>query len=239
VSTSQVRVALGLSLCILLSMQRSEATDRGGGAALYQQRCAACHDYPREQIPPKAVLSAKPREHIVQVLTSGPMQPMASGLTRAQINSVAAYLVSSAPAGQIRLESPDLEADLCRDPAPQLRPATGDWNGWSPDLENSRLQPQPELKVDDIARLKPKWVFAYPGSQVLGPPSVVGGRVYVGTDTGSVLSLDAATGCTYWATKPGLFAKSAVTVAPFGKGAGPAFVAYFSGSNGNRPCRRC
>jgi len=75
-------------------------------------------------------------------------------------------------------------------------------------------------------------VFAYPGGSVYGPPSVVGGRVFLGTVTGSVLSLDAKTGCTYWATGAGDPVKTAVSVAswPTGlrdHGIQPHFAAYY------------
>jgi polyvinyl alcohol dehydrogenase (cytochrome) len=94
------------------------------------------------------------------------------------------------------------------------------------------LQVKPGIKLADVRRLKPKWVFAYPGTTVYGPPSVVAGRVFVGTVIGSVLSLDAKTGCTYWATKPGAPVRTPVSVARWSvrSGAGGShtrFAGYF------------
>ncbi len=159
------------------------------GDAIYQQRCAACHDHPREQIPPKTVLSSKPKPRIIQALTNGIMQPMAAGLTPSQIDTLAAYLVETSSTHAAGIEGPPASANLCQGSPSPAEPAKGDWNGWSPDLENTRFQPNPDLSAAHVARLKPKWVFAYPGiAGAMGPPSVVGSRVYLGTDTGSVLS---------------------------------------------------
>jgi polyvinyl alcohol dehydrogenase (cytochrome) len=209
------------------------------GQAVYQQRCEICHDQPREQIPSKDVLGSRSRDQIVDVLTKGPMQMQAAGLSAAQINAVAAYLSASADStsdDQPQFESPKLRANLCKKPAPRLRPSAGDWNGWSPDLANTRMQSHSDLRALDVPRLRPKWVFAYPGVSVYGPPSVVGGRVFLGTNAASVLSLDAATGCTYWATDPRLPVRTAVLVGAWPaaarlKGSQPRYAAYFGESD--------
>ena len=218
-----------IALTIMSSTQATAAEPQNEGEAIYSTRCAACHDHPREQIPPKAVLSAKPHERIIEALTVGPMLPMAAGLSPTQMDAVATYLNENRPARQSAIESPSPTANLCTAHPADMKPGHGDWNGWSPDIENTRFQPQPALRPAEIPRLKPKWVFAYPGAQVMGPPSVIGGRVYVGTDTGSIISLDAKTGCTYWATKSGMSGKSAVTVALSKTG---ELLAYFIGPNG-------
>ena len=74
------------------------------------------------------------------------------------------------------------------------------WNGWSADLGNSRFQPaaSAQLTSSQIPRLQLKWAFGFPGAKsVLGQPTVAGGRVFLGVDTGSVYAIDAATGCLY------------------------------------------
>jgi polyvinyl alcohol dehydrogenase (cytochrome) len=44
-----------------------------------------------------------------------------------------------------------------------------------------------------------KWAFGFPAvATAFGTPSVYQGRVFVGAADGSVFSLDARTGCTYW-----------------------------------------
>ena len=77
------------------------------------------------------------------------------------------------------------------------------WTGWSPGLVNTRFQPAQAAKLSaaDVPRLKPKWVFAFPdATSMRSQPAVYRGRVFVGSQDGSVYSLDAATGCTHWST---------------------------------------
>ena len=51
-----------------------------------------------------------------------------------------------------------------------------------------------------VPRLKLKWAFGFPGELTrMGAPNLAGGRVFVGSADGKVYSLDAATGCVYWA----------------------------------------
>jgi polyvinyl alcohol dehydrogenase (cytochrome) len=108
------------------------------------------------------------------------------------------------------------------------------WIGWGADLANTRFQDSKEAQIaaSDVPRLKLKWAFGFPGAKsVYGQPSVVGGRVFVGVDTGAVYSLDAATGCVFWTFQADSGVRSAVTfhriearsVALFGDGKGNAY----------------
>jgi polyvinyl alcohol dehydrogenase (cytochrome) len=90
------------------------------------------------------------------------------------------------------------------------------WNGWGHDDFNARFQPADGAGISaaQVPQLKLKWAFGFPGVRsVLGQPSVVGGRVYIGVDTGMVYSLDANTGCTYWSYKAEAGVRTAITVA--------------------------
>ncbi len=91
------------------------------------------------------------------------------------------------------------------------------WNGWGVDASNTRFQPakDAQLPADQVPRLKLKWVFGFPGvKSVLGQPSVAGGRVFLGVDTGLVYALDAATGCVYWTFQAEAGVRTAITIAP-------------------------
>src|ERR1019366_217552 len=75
------------------------------------------------------------------------------------------------------------------------------WNGWGVDLVNSRLQSTAAagLRAEDIPKLKVKWAFGFPYAVTIeAQPTGVGGRLFGGTATGTVYSLDAPTGCIYW-----------------------------------------
>ena len=56
-----------------------------------------------------------------------------------------------------------------------------------------------QLAAQDVPRLKLKWAFGFPGANfAFAQPTVMGGRIFIGSQSGKVYSLDANTGCTYW-----------------------------------------
>ena len=64
-----------------------------------------------------------------------------------------------------------------------------------------------------------------PGDRVAySQPAVVAGRVFVGSAAGTVYSLDAATGCTYWTMAAGAGVRTGIVIA---KGKSGRYVAYF------------
>ena len=104
------------------------------------------------------------------------------------------------------------------------------WNGWGVDLTNSRFQSTESAGLGraEVPGLKLKWAFGFPGaSATYGQPTVVGGRLFVGSEDGSVYSLDARTGCTYWSYKAETTVKTAVSVDSTGR------AAFFGDTNGN------
>jgi polyvinyl alcohol dehydrogenase (cytochrome) len=102
------------------------------------------------------------------------------------------------------------------------------WNGWGRDLDNSRYHPDPGLTADQIARLAVKWAFGFPNAvSAWGQPTVVGGRVLLGVDTGYVYAIDAATGCVYWSHRAQAGVRSAISVGPVNSGGATRYAAYF------------
>ena len=93
----------------------------------------------------------------------------------------------------------------------------GDWNGWSADLANTRHQTKPGLGPADVPNRKLKWVFAFQGDTVRSAqPAVVGGRVFTGSASGAIYSLDAATGCIYWKYDAGATVRTAISIGKAG-----------------------
>jgi len=64
------------------------------GEAIYAERCKECHESGDERAPQRAALAARPAAEIVAALTTGPMVPMAEGLTPEDKQAVAAYLTA-------------------------------------------------------------------------------------------------------------------------------------------------
>jgi mono/diheme cytochrome c family protein len=73
------------------------------GEQLYVQRCAACHDQGLGGAPARTVISTRSHDSIVTTLSTGVMQPMASGLKPEEIAALATYLALEKPA----LANPD------------------------------------------------------------------------------------------------------------------------------------
>ena len=92
------------------------------------------------------------------------------------------------------------------------------WNGWGNDpTSNARFQPAKAagLTAAQVPQLKLKWAFGFPGvEQTYGQPTVAGGRVFIGVETGAVYSLDAATGCVYWSFQADASVRTAINIGP-------------------------
>lgn len=198
------------------------------GAEVYERRCAMCHENPQGRIPSRASITiTKSADFVLRTLNAGVMQQQAVGLSASEREAVASYLTGR-PTGAGA--SVDINANQCPRAAPPLALEASSWNGWDGGRgDNLRYRTDSGLSRADIDKLKLKWVFAYPGG-ASGLPAILGGRVFVPSMGGVVFSLDAATGCTYWARDVGAPVRSALSVGklPSGK-----FVAYFGDMHGD------
>jgi polyvinyl alcohol dehydrogenase (cytochrome) len=203
-------------------------------AKLYEQRCAACHDgapaNPQDRTPPKSALARRAPDEIIASLTTGSMKTQAAGLKELEIRALAVYLTGKQPSGPL---DPSRIANRCQTPGGPINLKAPRWNGWSNDYDNTRYQPNPGLKAEDVPRLKLKWAFAYPATMAIGQPSIVGNRLYVTTDSGQVICLNAQTGCAYWAISAGAPVRTSVSVGPLPAGSKVKFAAYFGDERAN------
>jgi len=183
------------------------------GAALYKERCGTCHDNAQAQLrmPKREEIAARTPEAVMAAMFTGAMLTQAAGLTEDEGRAIALFItgkkfgtVSDAMSGQ------------CTTPLRKFAPdSNADWNGWGVDPSNSRFQPSPGLSAADVPRLKLKWAFGFPGDNAAAAqPTVVGGRVFVGSNRGTVYSLDQTTGCIIWSFNAGAGVRTAMTVAP-------------------------
>jgi polyvinyl alcohol dehydrogenase (cytochrome) len=199
-------------------------------AALYMQRCAACHDHPRERIPPRMSLAVlRSQEDVYRTLSSGVMKQQAIGLTADQMRGLAIWVTGK----KFGTSPPDPPADanMCSERTGHIDLGDTQWNGWGRDYDNSRYQPRPGLSAAEVPRLKLKWTFALPGQAVYAQPVVVGDYAFISGAAGWVFALNAHTGCTYWAMDAGARVRSAITVAPL-PGARDKFAVYFNNEVG-------
>src|SRR5580704_7185929 len=107
--------------------------------------------------------------------------------------------------------------------------ATPFWSGWGGD-GNARFQTKAAsgLTPADVPKLKLKWTFGLPdGKSMYSQPSVAFGRVFVGNDNGVVYSVDAKSGCVYWAYQADMFGRFAPIAAPISGYPGTRYAIYF------------
>ena len=198
------------------------------GAALYQARCGICHDGKTQaRTPSHEELAAKTPEFIMGAMANV-MTVQAAGLSDDEERAIARFISGKEFGAK---DAP--MSGQCAAAAPKFAVAQGDWNGWGLDPGNSHYQPNPGLAAADVPRLKLKWAFAYPNDPMAwAQPTIVGGRVFVGTATGKVYSLDAKSGCVYWTYDAGLGTgvRSAITVGKLPNG---KWAAYFGDIRAN------
>lgn len=161
------------------------------------------------------------------------MAQYAKGLSENQMRVVAVY-VGGRPFGSANEGQASLMKNRCSSHTPLpdvLRGST--WNGWGLDAGNSRFQQAGGLTAADVPALKLKWAFGFPnGNSAYGQPAVVGGKVFVGADTGFVYSIEAASGCVEWSFKANAGVRTAITIGPGGR-TGAKYLAYFGDIRGN------
>ena len=207
------------------------------GGSLFEQHCADCHGSPApdSRAPDREALRQFTPERVLESLTTGAMAVEVPGLTDDEKRQVAQWAAGRA-LGTAGGDASSMPNQCPSKPFGDPFAGAG-WNGWSPDVGNSRFQPAAAagLTPDQVPRLTFKWAFGYPGgvAAAAGSPTVVGGRLYAGSDTGYVYSLDAASGCVYWSFEAQWVVRSSVTIGPV-TGAGTArYAAYFGDSRAN------
>jgi polyvinyl alcohol dehydrogenase (cytochrome) len=199
------------------------------GSAIYKARCAKCHDVAAALVPPFSALRAMNAGAILTSLETGVMKAEAAGMSSAERYSLVGYIAYPvSKAGT----PPPATAFCSAEPQPFVEPAKSPrWNGWTTDPANTRFQDATAagLTAADVPKLKLKWAFGLgEGIDARAQAAVAGGRVFAGSQSGAVHSLDARTGCTHWTFQ----ADGAVTAAiAISTGKRPA--AYFGDQRAN------
>ncbi len=221
-------------LCALLVVSTASPALAQDGAALYRRDCASCHDMGADRAPSRDVLQTMTAERVLSAMESGPMISMASRDSGADRRAIAQYVtgktlsardLSTAPAASAMCTSPGVFAPAGTEAA---------WTGWGNGTDNARHQAAARAGIDAarVSRLKVKWAFGFPGDlDANAQPSVYGGRVFVGSQSGIVYALSKDSGCVYWFFKAAASVRGAVTVATIGRDARPT--AFFGDLAGN------
>jgi polyvinyl alcohol dehydrogenase (cytochrome) len=187
------------------------------GWALFQHKCAVCHGNPAvERAPSVEAIRAMPPEKIYAALGPDGLMAAPGAALRDEERRAIAEFMSGRPLGSSRSGSASAMPNRCRaNPELAAPESAPQWNGWSSDLTGHRFQPAKAagLNASDVTGLKLKWAFGFPaGVSANTQPTVVSGRVFVGSDNGFLYSLDAGTGCVYWSFESGSTVRGAATV---------------------------
>jgi polyvinyl alcohol dehydrogenase (cytochrome) len=214
------------TLIAVFSLQgcsRKQTSQVPDGAALFLQRCSSCHTPGNDmRAPEPAALHFMSQRFILAALNSGRMKFEAKGLTKVQKLAIASYV--AAPDSPVVAFTGYCAHNLQSPANPPV------WNGWGADVGNSRYQTGRAAGLDPkkIQNLKLKWAFGFPGAAAtFGQPTSYAGKLYVGSEDGTVYALDAATGCLWWMFKASATVKTAISIATGGN------TAFFGDTNGN------
>ena len=182
------------------------------GEVLFQSRCATCHDPNIERAPSRATLALMLPAQISGALESGVMAPMAAGLSKAEIEMLAAHLGASASTLVSSTQPSPLAPAKAADPT--AKPV--EWLAYNGNYASTRYAPLDQINRDTVKDLRIAWRQSLtpdvprgvgvttppPSSNNQTTPLMVGGLVYFSTGVGGVAALDAATGKVVWNVDP-------------------------------------
>jgi polyvinyl alcohol dehydrogenase (cytochrome) len=181
------------------------------GTRVFIAHCQQCHDQNSDAHAPLAeALATRSWEQILAALETGSMRAQGVELTPEERRAVARYLGKAGPT-----VLPPMTGHCPANSKPKS--SSRSWNGWSPDDRNTRFQSAKGagLTAEQVPSLKVKWAFGFPDTiTAYGQPTVVNGRVYIGSNDGTVYALDAQTGCLYWTYQAKALVRDAVIIGP-------------------------
>jgi polyvinyl alcohol dehydrogenase (cytochrome) len=212
--------ALALSSCSRSHRQSPPAID---GAAIFKNKCASCHSTGNDmRAPEPAALREMSQSSVLSALETGRMKWEGKTLSKGELKAVSTYLGKPN-----EYQYAKVTAMCARDLDPPAHPPI--WAGWGVDLNNTRFQSAVAagLNRGQVKNLKLKWAFAYPGAAAtFGQPTTYAGKLFLGSEDGTVYSLDQATGCIWWTFRASDTVKTAVAIGNNGR------LALFGDTNG-------
>ena len=228
------RAALASAAVIALAAEAvaTAAPQTPDGAAIFARNCASCHDgVDGSRAPSPEILKRRSPEAILSALTAGGMRPQGGRLSGAERRAVAEHLSGRALGSDIT----GARIGRCAASPPLADPASSPaWRGWSPTVTNTRFQPaqQAGLTAEQVPKLSLKWAFGFPdATSAWSQPTVAGGRVFVGSQNGTVYSLDAKSGCIYWTFTAQSGVRTALSFGPREVSSG--YAVYFGDTGAN------
>src|SRR5580700_2875653 len=138
--------SLSLALSAAQAQPANQAPRFSGtetGFATFQTKCMSCHGNPTMagRVPDPATLRQFSPEKIYDALTTGPMKTQGSSLSDDQKRMLAIFM-SGRTFGSAEQGDAKNMPNHCEANPPMGDPGVdgAEWNGWSPDVMNSRFQ---------------------------------------------------------------------------------------------------
>ena len=228
-------IPAALASAIFLAPRAAQAQATTGLVA-FEAKCASCHQTAAgaAHAPDASKLRRMSTEAVYAALAKAPHTKI-EGLAEEDKKLISAYL-GGLKYGIATIADAKMMPNRCTS-----NPPMGDiskaptWTGWGNDpASNARFQPASaaQLTAADVPKLKLKWAFGFPGAdEAWSQPAIAGGRMFVGSDAGTVYSLDAATGCVYWSFQAEGGMRDVINIAP-GNGASH-YALYFGDMRAN------
>jgi polyvinyl alcohol dehydrogenase (cytochrome) len=197
---------------------------------MYKASCAQCHDAGVGRAPQRDALRLMSPERVLAAMETGPMVTMGMRWPAEGRRAIAEFVTGKTFGSALNTE-PSPHAMCSPGAKNDFNPAAGPaWTGWGVNTSNTRFQAaaMAGLTAAQVPRLKLKWSFGFPGElNANAHPTYAGGRVFIGSPSGNIYSLSAATGCIHWHIDVGSQVRSAITVAKIETAAGPVWAAFF------------
>jgi len=231
---------------LFVGVTAASAQTASGTIRSFEEHCATCHRNPgvaraagAEQAPDTDALRKLSPDTVYAAITMNPTPAHAQAVDGASdvVKRGYAEFVGGRKIGSIPAGDPKAMPNQCNANARFTDPSRSPgWNGWSADATNARFQTAKAAGITaaDVPRLKLKWAFGLPNAaSMYGQPTIAGGRVFVGADTGYVYALDEKSGCLAWGFQAAAGVRNAVSVGPVKGHPGSAYAAYFGDLRGN------
>ena len=220
----QLVASVTASLAIAASIALIQAQGPSG-EQVFKDRCASCHTGAADsRAPAPEALRGRTPQAIVEALVNGAMRAQGSRMTGAERRAVAEFLTGRSVEGDVS----GAATGRCATAPAAERTGSWNWRGWSPNTDNTRFQSAEGAAITaaEIPKLTLRWAFGFPdASSAWAQPSVADGRVYVGSQNGTVYALDARSGCVRWTFAAAGGVRTAVTLS--------SGIAYFGDTAAN------
>ena len=231
---------------LLCAAAAASAQTASGTIRSFEEHCATCHRNPgvaraagAEQAPDIDALRKLSPDTVWAAITMNPTPAHAKAVADATdiVKRGYAEFLGGRKIGSVPSGDPKSMPNQCPASAKLADPSAGpSWNGWSADATNARVQSAKAAGITaaQVPNLKLKWAFGLPNAaSMYSQPTVAGGRVFLGADTGYVYALDAKSGCVAWGFQASAGVRNAPSIGAVKGHAGSSYAAYFGDLRGN------